>query len=298
MEENLFSYFVFWNNPYNTLCLFALIMSFVSLWIYRSVWLWSSFLIVFTILGYHAGIFKLLGFIPLVLLAVIYWNLRNDFGGYRRAIWASLAIAVSTVLWFHLFPTFGHWKLSEAMQLSENSLPYTYWVHFDIPFIGIFPLAFTVPLICSREGAMRFIRQGLPLAILGAGILIGYCLYRQMMVWDVKFPLVVVSHVLTTLFLVIIPYEGFVRGFVQREVAKGLGGGFWGGLGAILIAALFGVVLHLYISLNFNYLIFIMISGLIYGTIYQYTKQIESSIICHALFAIAHFIFLTYPLEM
>jgi CAAX protease family protein len=295
MHEESFSYLIFWNNPFSTLCLFTLVMSFISLWIYRTFWLWGVFLLLFSIMGYQAGLISLVAYIPIVLLGLIYFELKNQPSGGKRIIWVGIVIAISVLLWFHVLPGFYHWKLGENIILSKEAIPLTYRVDFDIPFIGIYALGWIVPLVRRKEEIAAFFKHGLPLAMIGALAVILFVVYIGIFKWDPKFNKIFFAHYFISLFLIVIPEEGFLRGFVQQEIDRWLGGGIWGGIGAVLISALFSSLLYLAFTTNFSFLCFSFAAALVYGIVYQATKMIECSIVCHALVYFCHLVFLTYP---
>jgi membrane protease YdiL (CAAX protease family) len=297
LTSGAFSYLIFWENPFSTLCLFTLIMSFATLWIYRTFWLWGAFLLVFSILGYQAKILDLMAYVPIVLLGLFYFEMKLNPKGMKNVIWSSLAIGLSMLLWFHALPGFYHWKLGEQLILSKLSLPYTYWVHFDLPFIGIFALGWIVPLIRSKEEFSKWLKVGIPSALIGVGAIIFFALYFKLEIYDPKFHWVVIAHSVTTLFLVVIPQEGFLRGIVQQQFFRYFGGGIFAGMGAVMIGALFSVLLDLVYSVNFSFVLLSFFSALVYGMCYQFTKLIETGMLCHILVSLCRFILLDIPMS-
>jgi membrane protease YdiL (CAAX protease family) len=97
------------------------------------------------------------------------------------------------------------------------------------------------------------------------------------------------------LIFVSIPEEAFFRGFIQRELYQWFGSNPLAASGSILITSAFFTLLHLIWVANLPFLGLVFIASLIYGTIYQVTKSIESSILCHFGLNVIHFFFFTYP---
>ncbi|NGX47119.1 MAG: hypothetical protein K1000chlam3_00488, partial [Chlamydiae bacterium] len=46
---------------------------------------------------------------------------------------------------------------------------------------------------------------------------------------------------------------------------------------------------------NIPFLTLVFVAGIIYGSIFQFTRALEASILCHWLFNITHFLLFTYP---
>ncbi|MES2345245.1 MAG: type II CAAX endopeptidase family protein [Chlamydiota bacterium] len=346
-----FSYAILWKNPLKTLSFAALMMSYASLWIHRSVWIWGSFLGVATILGFQTGIVTPLALVPILFLLTIYfflfrkniqglyqnqswnWNFCSRFfclikrgvrcdlpassrertqnqtekdscknsnsmtdSGILRALLIFAAGAISIGLWFHLVPGFNNWQLVNREILSKEAVPYSLWLNFDKSLIGIFILAWSLPLIKTKEKLWNVAKKALPFFLLGIGIMILLALYGGVVKWDPKILSFFSIWVLSNLLLTVIPEEAFCRGFIQEEIYHYLHKRHLpANAGAVILTSLLFMLLHICWIKNVPFLSLAFISGIIYGSIYQYTKSIESAIFCHFLFNGIHFIFFTYP---
>jgi uncharacterized protein len=270
-------------------------MTFLSLWVYRSAWIWGPFLAIASLLAYKLGILQLMGVLPLLALMIVHWILTYHIKAIVRLIFVLIACALSFGLLFHLFPGFCNWKLIDQVCLGKSHTPYNLWLNFDKPFIGLFLLTWSLPLIHSKNQLHSMLKKTLPFSVLGALFLAFIALLLHQISWDPKLPRFTLVWGLINLFFVVIPEEAFFRGFIQEELFKWLGRKTVANIFSVLITSLIFALLHLTWVSCTPFLILVFIAGLVYGTIYQITRAIESSIICHFFFNLIHFLFFTYP---
>lgn len=292
-----FSHSLLWQQPIATLSFFALIMSFVSLWIKRTGWLWGAFLVIAMTLAFEARILIFPALLPIFALFTAHFLLKHPtVQGPLRFSLILLVVAISLGLWFHLFPGFNNWKIVDQEVLSPRAVPCTLWLNFDKPLIGLFILAWSLPLLRSKTDWLRVARRTLPLSVLGIGCIMFLAIYGDIVRWDPKVPTIFIVWTIENLVLVCMPEEAFYRGFVQEELFKWLGKKMrWANIGAVVLTALFFMLLHLNWVKSIPFLTLVFATGIIYGAIYQYTRAIESSIFCHFMLNWIHFIFFTYP---
>jgi len=252
------------------LCLFALAMSFASLWIRKTPWLWGSFLIIAIITAYQAHVISYLALFPIGTLFLCQYALTFNINKSVRFLLFCTATLLSLALAFHFLPGFHYLKPNGAS--------------FDKPFIGIFVLALSLPLIASRAAFYKMLRVTVPIALIGLILLSIVALKMSVIHLAPRLSLDIFSWLSTQLFLVTIPEEAFFRGFIQREIYLWFGKTPLAACGAICIASLFFVLVHLAWVGSFPLLCLIFVASLLYGVLYQWTGAIESSIFCHFLF--------------
>ena len=141
MADGSFTHLLFWKNPISTICFFAFAMSFISLWAYKTAWLWGSFLLIALILAFESKMATWLTLIPILILLICHYFLNREIKKSTRFLLFSSAIAISIALSFHLVPGFHNWKIASNLHLSQGAYPYSLWFDFNKPFIGIFALA-------------------------------------------------------------------------------------------------------------------------------------------------------------
>jgi membrane protease YdiL (CAAX protease family) len=279
------------------LCAFAsLMMATASFWVKRTFWLWGSFLLIALLFAYESQTISWPALIPLTILGITYWLYVHKVSGKLRHVLLFLAFFISLGLSFHIFPGFHNWLFARDLHLSPNAVPYNFWLNFDKPFIGIFLLAWVIPLIQSKEELKRVLRISIPLSLIGITAILALSLYLGIVQWNPKVTLLIFIWPFVNLFFVVIPEEAFFRGFIQEQLVSKLQNfkGF-APFCAIFITSLFFMLLHLFWVPNVHFLVLVFVTSLIYGSIYQYTKAIESSILCHFLLNLTHFLFFTYP---
>jgi membrane protease YdiL (CAAX protease family) len=295
MPEGSFTHALFWRCPLSSLCFFAFAMSFVSLWVRKSGWLWGSFLLIAYILAFTTGITTWMSLIPVFILFFCHFFLKKDLKKSARFLLFCMATGVSLALAFHFLPGFQNWKIASQLCLSPGSYPYALWLNFDKPFIGLFVLALSIPLISSKSDLFKVLKTAVPLSILGILLIMAISLHFELVRWDPKIPVITLIWLLDNLILVAIPEEAFFRGFIQREIFNWFGKTPLGGLGSIFVTSIFFTLLHLIWVADLPFLCLVFIASVIYGIIYQITRSIEASILCHFALNAIHFFFFTYP---
>lgn len=277
---------------------FALMMAFASFWVKRTFWLWGSFLLMALLLAIPAKILSWVALLPLGALGLCHYLLYHHVKSRVRIALVIVAILISIGLAMHFFPGFHNWEIAHGLVLGENAVPYNFWLNFDKPFIGIFLLAWTLPLIPSPLEWKKLVKIALPLSLLGILLIMGLSLYLGVVRFDPKFLLLFLLWPFANLFLVVIPEEAFYRGFVQNEIYQALLSRLpkLAGFVAVFLTALFFTLIHVFWVNSLPFLSLVFVAGCVYGAIYQYTKAIESSILCHFLLNMIHVLFFTYPM--
>ncbi|MCB1116424.1 MAG: CPBP family intramembrane metalloprotease [Chlamydiia bacterium] len=287
------SYLTFIHHPLSTLAFAALILAFISLWVHRSPWLWGSFIAVSSIFGIMGKLIDFKIFVALAFLCAAHYALTSKMRGTTRLITILIAFFISIALMGHFFPGFHNWLIAKNQAISKNAYPYTLYLNFDKPFIGFFPLAISIPLL-SRMHIRSVLLKTIALSALGVVILMVLALYLHLVDIDLKLPAITPVWLIANLFFVSIPEEAFFRGFLQREISEFLNSK-WGGPFSVIVTSLLFALIHFIFIKDLSYLSLTFIASIIYGTIYQMTRSIESSIFCHYLFNAIHFFCFTYP---
>ncbi len=295
MQIGGFTHLIFWQEPLNTLCFFAFAMAFLSLWIRKTAWLWGAFLAISYILALQAGIASFVTLFPLVILMMCHYFLNSTSQPRIRIFLFGVATAISFLLLFHLFPGFHNWRIASSEILSPGARPYSLWLNYDKPFIGFFALAFGLPLINSRARLWHVMRTAIPLSIVGIAIMMALSLKSGMIRWDPKIPTLLLPWIIDNLIFVSMAEEGFFRGFIQKGLYQYLGSNRLAGIVAIILTSLLFAALHYFWVPHIPFLALVFIASAIYGTIYQITKSIESSICAHFLLNLTHLLLFTYP---
>jgi len=291
----MFSYAVLVHNPIASICFLAYAMSFLSLWMRKTAWLWGSFLFIAYVLALQAGIAEWISLIPVLILCFCHYFLKRDLAKGPRFLFFCVALGVSLALSFHFLPGFHNWKLVSDLCLSPGAYPYNLWLNFDKPFIGLFALAFSIPLLSSKAEMLRVLKISIPTSIVGILVLIGISLSCHLVAWDPKIPTIFFLWFFDNLIFVSIPEEAFFRGFIQRGIFQWFGSTSMAGAASIFITSILFTLLHLIWVANLPFLSLVFVASMIYGTIYQMTKSIEASILCHFGLNVVHFLFFSYP---
>lgn len=285
-----------WSLIHTTLAFFALAMTIASLWVKRSPWIWGPFLVLAFALAYVEKIITPIALAPIAALLALHTLLKGDIRGLARFVLVALAAVVSFGLLLHFFPGFNNIQILQKVQISKNAYPYSLCLSFDKPFVGIFVLAVGFPLIGNMRDFKNVMKLALPLIIGGIAIMIILSIYSGMIQWDPKFLQIFWFFMVQNLLFVCIIEGAFWRGFIQREFFRWFGDkGFFANIGCVLATAVLFAALHYFWVPSIPFLFLVFVAGIIYGSIYQFTKALEPSIFCQWLFNITHFLLFTYP---
>ncbi len=285
--EISFTYANLWSHPLGLIAFFTLAMSGLSLWIKKTVWLWGAFLGIALFTAFTAQLITSSALIPLALLGVGHWIMRFPIQRWWRLFFFVIITVISIGLLFHQFSSFHNWHISPT--------PYSLWLNFDKPFIGLWPLIASIPLLQTQEEWRKMGKASLPLILISLILLTMSALLTHLIQWDPKLPAIFPLWALVNLVFVCIPEEAFFRGFLQREFNQWLGGGTFASVAAIFAVAIAFTFAHVYWVPSVHFLFLVFIAGVIYGTIYTLTQSIEASIACHWLVNLIHFLFFSSP---
>lgn len=288
------AYIVLAKHPISVICYVLMILAFVSMWIYRRFWIWGSLAALSYLIGMLVNTYELITLAPIIILLICYLALREDIRSFGRFFAVTGAAIVSFGLKFHLIRGFNNILLIPDWKLSADSTSFNWYLNFDTPFIALFPLAFCLPLLKRARETREMFIVTLPWAALTLILLFGLSLYLSIIKFHVNLPLAAPIWLVVNLFSTVIVEEVFYRGVLQHEIVRGLANSASPIL-AILIVSLLFAVAHLTFVTSFRFAIAAFFASLLYGSIYQFTGRIESSILTHYAVNITHFFLFSYP---
>ena len=268
------------------LAYFCLMMTFGCLWIHRSAWLWGSFLALSFSLAIISCAVQPFSIVVAVLLFLLFFILKNPIAGGRRHFLTLTAILLAAALNYHWIPGFNNLQITES-----------FYLNFDKPLYGLFPLIFLVTVCQTREDWIKVGLKAVPLILIFIFGLAALALGTGAIQWQIKLPSHFLIRIISNLFLVVIPEEAFFRGFLQREFATQIGKGFLGKTVGVVGASLVFTLFHLTWTSSPVMLGLVFAAGIIYGLIYEISGLLEGSIICHFGVNLLHMLFFTYHAE-
>lgn len=222
-------YLLFIAHPLETAAFLFLIFTLLSLWVRKSAYLWGALLAISLTFAFLGKGIDGRALIPLTLLFACYLLLKKITTPYSRWICISLIFILSTALMSHLFAGFNNWQIVSASFLSEGARPYSLYLNYDKPFVALFPLALTIPLIPIKNRFQKKEKSAPPrlkswllktslCALVGAPLLIACALALHFIRFDPKAPLISPLYLIVNLFFVTLPEEALFRGFLQQEL--------------------------------------------------------------------------------
>ncbi len=287
-------YLILFKDPMRTCAYLALTMSIISLWIKNSFWIWGSLLIAGLVFASIANVVDPMSIATIGIFGWLAWLFQYVKGKGKIAI-GILVIFFSLALWAHKMPGINNMKVAEGV-LSPGGIHYNLWFNFDKPLVGLFLLAWVVPIVSSFAQWGKAFKQSFFLIVGGVLLLIVISMKGGLVAWDPKIPRISLLFLWANLFFVCIPEEAFMRGFLQRELCKLLGERLFAKIISVVVIAGIFAGLHFFWIQDPFFLAMVFLAGVIFGSIYEITRVIEASILCHFVFNVTHFFLFTYPI--
>ena len=264
-----------------TISFILMILALASVWIKKNLWVWGSLGALSILSAFTAGLITSVAFIPLAILAAIFWGLQWNMQGLGRYLLVTAGFLISAALFYHILI-----GLSPPIELFGSDLNYGKLI------AGLLLLGWPVSTLKNHIERTQFLKSSFPLALLGALFLVVLTLFLQTDAWHPRFSLNFFGWAIIYLFCTIIPEEALLRGFLQKEIFSLIGGGLKAHIGSILIS---GLLLSLFILTwinNPSTFPFIILAGFVYSTLYQITKNVETSILCRFIVSSLYFFLL------
>lgn len=290
---NLASMIVEVANQINFLPYICLALSILSLWLKRKLSVWGSLLLLAIALGLYSSRLQWISLISITALGASVYFSYHARALPIKLISRAVLLFLSALLFVHKLPSFSNWLIVNQYVISPNAIPYTLFLNFDKPLIGLFILGFgTLPLLNANSKYLTLCKTALPIALGGIFVICALSVMMGYVRYDLKFNSLFAIWALNNLIFACIPEEVLFRGFIQRHLSEAWKRYPYGDYTALLLASLIFGIAHLR---TMQYALLATFAGLVYGIVYQKTKSIEASILTHFLLNTVHFIGFTYP---
>lgn len=257
------------------LCLTA---SFLSLWLTKEKKIWFSLISLSWIFGILAGHIQLAGCLTIFLLTSL-------FLAYEKK--------QSVLLFFILIFFCMGIKLRFFQGFSPYVITDRFRIGLENPLIGLFPLALFIPLAKTKED-FRSVLKGLAVGMIGISFIAFLVIFFKVIPLNFKIPPHMALRTFSNLILTSIPEEAFYRGFLQNQFEKYLKQIPFGKTLSLILSSSIFTFAHIYWSPNIAILAFTFVASLLYGTVYLYSKRIESAILTHFLLNLVHMSLFSY----
>ena len=255
---------------------------------------WSVLLGLSIVAAVGAGIVEWTG------LAVIVLFVGACFAAVRRSLSKSVRIsawgvllACSIALAAHQVPWINNVLVFDAVRVSPLSAPYTLYWNYDKALAGV--LLYAVCVQPQRKVVWRdAIIATSVIAVLTPALVAMPALATKFVLWDPKWPVILLLWIPANLLVTCVAEEAFFRGLLQRHLTQALRTHVpSAGLVALfLAAAAFGFA---HIGGGAAYAILATFAGIGYGAAYYATQRVEASILVHFTLNLTHLFLFTYP---
>lgn len=204
---------------------------------------------------------------------------------------AGIVVFILAVLFLlHKVPGFLNPKIIDNLILSTHALPFSKYLNLDKITLGCIFLLFIVPSSQAKKPQQYRVLVTLFMASSGLCFLLAY--FFNLVIFELKFPHITLTWLLTNLFFTCYVEEVFFRGFIQAQCQRfnsKLGWQIWC---IALSGGLFGLV---HFPAGYMYCLIATIMGCCYAYIYWRSKNIYLPIGFHFAFNCMHYFLFTYP---
>jgi len=286
-------YSIFIHTPLSLLPILALIVLTISVWFTRSPKVLGMLIGVYiltTLIGHRMTIASWV-FMAVLLGAYALFYYSKHWG--IKCIGLIGFVLSSAVVLLNHTPGVQNWEIVSHHLLSPDSIPWSLFLNYDAPLIGLWVLVLSVQLINSKAEWKRVIKKIIPITILvilfmiPASHLFGYVHFAPkrtniFFIWG-----------LSNLLFTCLTEEALFRVFIQKNLIQWLSGIRYGQyIGIVIASACFGLA---HFAGGPVYIVLAGIAGLFYGYAYYSTGRIEASILTHFLLNATHFLLFSYP---
>jgi membrane protease YdiL (CAAX protease family) len=244
--------------------------------------------------AYALGIVTTVGVVAIAAFGLLCYAYSRETSRPLNVLLALATMVFSLALMAHVVPGFSNTLIARDAVLTPGAVPYTLFMNFDKGQIGLFLLAFGLPLIARRADWVAMLAVAVPSALaLIVGLMVCALLIGQIRFepkWPDFLPIWLWSNVLFTCAAEEALFRGVIQKQLQGPAPAGVSNRSIGGL--IGAAIIFGAA-H-YAGGPWS-VVLATIAGLGYGWVFWRTNRIEASILTHFLVNTAHILGFTYP---
>lgn len=289
-----FQYSTLLSAPLSLATYMLLAAAILSLWIKRRYFVWGSFLVAAVVCGLISGRLQWPALLFSSLFAVFCYLMVSVKPVYLKVTYGIFVLLISILLFYHKIPGFSNWQIVKGVILSTNGLPFSSYLNFDKPLIGLLLLGFgALPLLKSKKDWYRVLVQTAPIAIGGTFIIAGLAWLFGYIKFEPKWGNFLIVWFISNLFFTAIAEEVLFRGFIQRYLSIAFQKTRFGNELALLIASVLFAAVHT--AGGLAYILLAFVAGILYGWAYIKTNRIEASILTHIFLNLTHILFFTYP---
>lgn len=245
--------------------------------------------------GFVAGVVSPQALLPIGVFGALCWAYSLRLPDAMRIPLAIAVVAASLGLMAHVVPGFSNVLIVKDAIVSPGAPPYTLYLNFDKALIGLFLLAFGMPLAASRADWLAILRTAIPWGILVIAVIIGWVFALGGVRLDPKWPWFFPLWAWANLLFAVTAEEAVFRGVIQRMLTgdKRYAPALQTVSGISVAAILFGAA---HFAGGSHYVVQATFAGAGYGWVYWRSgNRIEAAILVHFALNVTHILFFTYP---
>lgn len=242
-------YKIFLHDPCKTITYITLATTIISLWFNRKIIIFGSLLLIAIIFGLISHTLNWQSCLFILFFAYINYTTFYARPKIVKIICGLMVFICSILITpLHLIYGFYNWLIASQIMISKLSIPYTLFLNFDKPLIGLFILGFSnnhLPLLHNRSAFITTLKQSISTILLGILLISSISYIVGYIRFDIKFNYFFIIWAINNLIFTCIPEEALFRGLVQNAISYACKNYQHNKYIANLITAiLFGVILH------------------------------------------------------
>ncbi len=209
----------------------------------------------------------------------------------RTLAWGVLVIC-TVALAAHRVPWINNVLVFDAVAVSPSAELYTLYWNYDKALAGVLLYGVCVQRQRRTQRSSGIVATAVA-AVLTPALVVVPALAMQFVVWDPKWPVILVMWAPANLLVTCLAEETFFRGILQRHLAEALRARIpLAGLALSVAAVAFGIA---HIAGGIAYAVLATLAGIGYGAAYHVTQRVEASILVHFTLNLVHLMLFTYP---
>lgn len=288
-----FQYSTLFNEPLSLATYVLLACAILSLWIKRHYVVWGTLLVVATVCGIISSRLQWPAVLFMLLFSGLCYFTFHTKPLVLKITCGLLVCVASILLWYHQIPGVTNWQIVNGALLSKNAFPFSLYLNFDKPLIGLLILGCgTLPLLKTKQDWYSMFIKTAPMAIWGTLLIAGLAYTFGYIKFEPKWGNFFIVWFISNLLLTAVTEEVLFRGFIQKYLSFAFKKIRFGNGLALLLASMLFAAVH---TGGLTYVILAFVAGILYGWVYIKTNRIEASILTHVFLNSIHILLLTYP---
>lgn len=281
------------SDPSSLAASILLLVTVISLWMPQKKWITVFIFLAYIVFSLLSHRMTFISWLILAATGIGYIAFYHSKQTLLKNLSFMGFVFLSFIILLNKTPGVTNWPILYNYALSPDSTPFTLYLSYDAPLIGVLILFFGHTLIASWKDWLLTLKKIVPIIVTLILLMIPAALALGYVRFDPKFSALFIVWGLSNLLLTCVTEEAIFRGIFQKYLMQLMTEFKYGSYAALVIAAILFGLAHL--AGGVAYALLAGVAGLFYGYAYYRTGRIEASILTHFALNSFHFLFFSYP---